>query len=450
MRKKQIKRQIRYFRKTGMALILAVAMLLSMTSCGSAGDGTDMVTKTEKPDMEGAVSSDAVDGTEDTTKVEYNNEPVKDIYKDYFLVGAAINGKDLDTMALNHEGMTKILKKHFNTTTLSNLMKPDYLLDQKASQKSKDGMPVCKFDTCDPALKFCMNNYIHMRGHTLIWHNQTPRWLFFKDYDEKTKKLVDAKTMERRMESYIRQVITHCQKKYPGVVYAWDVVNECVSVDPGSYVETKGGWKLRGSTKKDNDFTHEDAQANLWYTTMGETYVEKAFTFARKYADEEVSLFYNDYNVFMTEKMENIYKMVSELKEKGIIDGIGLQPTVLLNWPDLDVDGDGTFKTCLEKYAELGLELQITELSFKIDDGNVDDDTLKQQADCYREFMELLLKEDIEGGGPCNITSVTVFGICDDYPLYDDFTQNLYLWDKDCNPKPCFYAFAEPGLKRKK
>lgn len=436
------------FRKIGVVVILSAVMVLFVTSCGSKGDGNEAVQNTKSPESEATAS--AVGGTEDTTKVEYNNEPVKDIYKDYFLVGAAINGKDLDTMALNHEGMTEILKKNFNTTTLSNLMKPDYLLDQKASQKSEDGMPVCKFDTCDPALKFCQENGIQMRGHTLIWHNQTPKWLFFKDYDEKTKKLVDAKTMEKRMQSYIRQVLTHCQKEYPGVVYAWDVVNECVSVDPGSYVETKGGWKLRGSTKKDNDFSHEDAVDNLWYTTMGETYVEKAFMYARKYAAQEVSLFYNDYNVFMTEKMENIYAMVSELKEKGLIDGIGLQPTVLLNWPDLDVDGDGTFKTCLEKYAELGLAIHITELSFKIDDGNVNEDTLKQQADCYREFMELLLKEDSNNGGPCNITSVTVFGICDDYPLYDDFTQNLYLWDKDCNPKPCFYGFVEPGLNVKK
>lgn len=374
--------------------------------------------------------------------------PVKDIYRDYFLVGAAINGNSSETMALEHEGMADILKKHFNSTTMSNLMKPEFLLDQKASKKSKDGMPVCKFDTCDPALEFCRENGIKMRGHTLIWHNQTPKWFFCKNFDEKTKKLVDKKTMTKRMESYIKQVITHCQKKYPDVVYAWDVVNECVSVDDGSFVETKQGWKLRGSTKKDNDFTHDDAVANLWYSTMGEGYVEKAFTFARKYADKDVKLFYNDYNVFMNEKMVNIYKMAEHLKKKGILDGLGLQPTVLLSWPDLDSDGMGTFKTCLEKYAELGLELQITELNFKIDEGSVDDETLKLQSDRYEEFMELLLKEDSDNGGPCDITSVTVFGICDDYPLYgDDFKQNLYLWDKDCNPKPCFYGFIRPGLE---
>lgn len=384
---------------------------------------------------------------------KYNGDnitPLKDIYKNYFKVGAAINGSSIDTMALNHKGMTGILQKHFNSTVLSNLMKPEHLLDLEASKKSADGMPVCKFDTCDDALQFCKDNGIQMRGHTLVWHNQTPDWFFYEDFDT-SKKLVDAATMEKRMDSYFRQVITHCQEKYPGVIYCWDVVNECVSTDSNSYIVTEGGWKLRASTLKDNDFTHEEAKKNFWYATMGETYVEKAFTYARKYADKDVKLFYNDYNVFVTEKMENIYKMCNELKEKGLIDGIGLQPTVLLNWPALNADYSGSFKTCLKKYAELGLELQITELSFKIEPSSVNnyevtEDELKAQADRYGEFMQLLLEMDSNNGGPCNITSVTVFGICDDYPLYDDFEQNLYLWDKNCKPKACFYSFAQPGL----
>lgn len=370
---------------------------------------------------------------------------VKDVYKDYFMVGAAINGKDYATMALHHEGMTEILKKHFNSTTLSNLMKPEHTLDEKATKASADGMPVCKFDTCDEALQFCMDNNIKMRGHTLIWHNQTPQWFFFEDYDI-NKKPADAATMEKRMESYIRQVITHCQDNYPGVVYCWDVVNECVCVDRNSYIVTSGGWKLRATTLQDNDFTHDTPISNYWYATMGETYVEKAFSLARKYADKDVKLFYNDYNVFMTEKMKNICMMAEELKAKGLIDGIGLQPTVLMDWPKLDSTDSGSFRVCLETYAKLGLELQVTELSFKMDG----DYTLmkdQKQSDRYEEFMHLLLEEDSDNGGPCNITSVTVFGICDDYPLYDNFKQNLYLWDAFCEPKLCLQGFIRPGME---
>ena len=384
---------------------------------------------------------------EPTPEVHYDVDsmPVKDVYKDYFMVGAAINGKDYETMALHHEGMTNILKKHFNSTTLSNLMKPEHLLDEAASKASADGMPVCKFDTCDEALQFCMDNGIKMRGHTLVWHNQVPEWFFYEDFDVE-KNLADSETMEKRLESYIRQVITHCQDKFPGVVYCWDVVNECVCTDKDSYVVTSGGWKLRATTLKDNDFTHDTAISNYYYATMGESYVEKAFAFARKYADKDVKLFYNDYNVFMTEKMQNIYMMVKELKEKGLIDGIGLQPTVLLSWPKLDSESAGSFRTCLETYAKLGLELHVTELSFRIE-GTITEEKLQKQSDRYEEFMRLLLKEDSDNGGKCNITSVTVFGICDDYPLYTDFAQNLYLWDKNCNPKLCLYGFVRPGLQ---
>ncbi len=377
--------------------------------------------------------------------------PIKDIYKDYFMMGAAINGSAYENMALHHEGMTGILLKHFNSTVMSNLMKPQYTLNQAKSKASEDGMPVCSFETCDAALQFCMDNGLKMRGHTLVWHNQAPEWFFHEDYDV-SKPVVDAETMDKRMESYIKQVLTHCQDNYPGVIYCWDVVNECVCTDANSYIVTEGGWKLRASTKEDNDFVHEDYQKNYWYATMGEGYVEKAFTYARKYADKDVKLFYNDYNPFVTEKMENIYMMCEQLKEKGLIDGIGLQPTVGLNWPaELNSDKEGSFKVCLDTYAKLGLEIQITELGFKIDDKYLEDeDSLMEKTELqnqrYEEFMSLLLEMDSDNGGPCNITSVTVFGICDDYPLYDDFVQNLYLWDKNCLPKPCFYSFIKPGM----
>lgn len=90
----------------------------------------ETVKTTETAVSESAVSPAAV-VTEET--------PAKDIYKDYFLVGAAINGSDIDTMAIKHKGMAKILKENFNSTTLSNLMKPDYLLDEKATKRAKTG-----------------------------------------------------------------------------------------------------------------------------------------------------------------------------------------------------------------------------------------------------------------------------------------------------------------------
>ena len=77
--------------------------------------------------------------------------------------------------------------------------------------------------------------------------------------------------------------------------------------------------------------------------------------------------------------------------------------------------------------------------------GERDEKSLKRQADRYQEMFELLKKMDTASGGPCNITSVTVFGICDDYPLYDDLVQCLYLWNKNAKPKESFYRVREVG-----
>ena len=89
-------------------------------------------------------------------------------------------------------------------------------------------------------------------------------------------------TVDARMESYIGQVMKHCQKYFPGVIYCWDVVNECVCVDKNSYIVTSGGWKLRAATKKDNDFTHNEAKKNLWYATMGRSLCGKCISLCQK------------------------------------------------------------------------------------------------------------------------------------------------------------------------
>ncbi len=415
-------------------LLLICCLIISMTACGSTE---------EKISKQDAASGSAVQEMTGRDVSDTDGPALKDLYKDYFLMGAAINGSDKDTAAIHHEGMSEVLKKHYNSTTLSNLMKPAYLLDEKecakeGKKKANTTKVALNFDSCKESLDFCRDNGIQMRGHTLVWHNQTPEWFFKKNYDEK-EEYVSKNVMAKRMENYIKGVLEYCQNNYPGVVYCWDVVNECVDDAMG---DSSVNWNCR-KTFNDGD--------NFWYAAMGTDYVEKAFEYARKYADKDVKLIYNDYNVFVPSKMDAIYNLVKSLKDKNLIDGIGLQPTVDLYNPDeLQGDSYDSFENCLKKYAELDVDIQITELSFKIDEetGERDEKSLKRQADRYQEMFELLKKMDTNGGGPCNITSVTVFGICDDYPLYDDMVQCLYPWDKECKPKEAFFRIREVGEKK--
>lgn len=341
---------------------------------------------------------------------------LKDLCSGYFTLGVGINGSTLENQTLNIPEYMIVVKKHFNSCTMTNLMKSGYILDQSGSQQSADGSPVLTFETIDPTLQWCQENGVQMRGHTLVWHAQAPEWFFREGYRDNGA-YVDKETMLLRMESYIAQLMTHVQDNYPGVVYCWDVVNEAVDPDKG---DKNSAFLCR---------TENDGAVNPWYATIGEEYVEMAFTYARKYAADGVKLFYNDFNTYQTEKRDAIYTLCASLKEKGLIDGIGMQGYWGVDYPSI-----GTLETTLRKFGELELEIHITELSIGVDEEN--EESLEEQGRRYGTIFMALKNLDTEGGGSVNITNVTFFGLIDHYRQGD--TTNSRLFDSVYQPKPAF------------
>jgi len=426
------------------SLLFAVLALTFMTACGQKETEVSPVSQESLVTAETTVSEDKTSietvpeetPSEEKETTETVEEPaavpeepngaeddgeisLKDLCAGYFTLGVGINGSTLENQTLNIPEYMELTKKHFNSVTMTNLMKSGYILDQagsKASLKNGDGSPALSFATIDPTLKWCAENGMKMRGHTLVWHTQAPDWFFKEGYDSKGA-YVDKETMLFRMESYIEQLLTHVQTEYPGVIYCWDVVNEAVDPD---------------SADKDSFFmcrTKLNGEPNPWYETIGPDYVEMAFTYARKYADPEVKLFYNDFNTFQTPKINGIYSLCEYLKEKGLIDGIGMQGYYSLTYPS-----DNAIESAIKKYAELGLEIQLTELSISVDEET--EEQFEKQAKRYGSLFYMLHNLDTEGGGPANITNVTVFGLVDHYREGD--TTNTRLFDKDYNPKPAF------------
>lgn len=344
---------------------------------------------------------------------------LKDLCSDYFTLGVGINGSTLENQTLNMPEYMAVARRHFNSCTMTNLMKSSYILDQQGSQqsaKSGDGSPVLSFDTIDPTLDWCQANGMQMRGHTLVWHAQAPDWFFREGYNDKGE-YVDRDTMLQRMESYIAQLMNHVQDNYPGVVYCWDVVNEAVDPDKGD---------------KDSFFLcrmENDGTPNPWYVTIGEDYVEMAFTFARKYAAEDVKLFYNDFNTYQEQKRNAIYALCESLKEKGLIDGIGMQGYWGVDYPSI-----GTLESTIRKFGELELEIHITELSVSVNEEN--EESFEKQGQRYGTIFMSLKNLDTEGGGNANITNVTFFGLIDHYRQGD--TTNSRLFDSVYQPKPAF------------
>ncbi len=375
-----------------------------------------------------------IDGYDITASV--SGTPLKEIYQDQFKIGVGLNGYNTQTDTMNSKVMSEVIKYHFNSVTYTNLMKPDHLLDQVGSVKNHQAgkpEPAVKFDSVIKGLEFCQTNEIGMRGHTLVWHAQTPDWFFREGYATNGE-YVDRETMLLRMESYIKQVLEFVQTEYPGVVYAWDVVNEAVENGQGRY-EINSGFNIRTVSGDAGDL-----RDNPWYKVIGADYVEKAFTYARKYADPHVKLFYNDYNTFQTDKTKAIYELAAYLKGKGLIDGIGMQGYLGLDYPGIETGGSN-FKTAVTKFGELDLELHVTELSINPEGST--DELFEKQAQRYQEVFKVL--SELKKSGVTNVTNVTVFGIMDNYLFYPDDEQTTRLFNGQLQPKPAFYGVAEPN-----
>lgn len=385
-------------KKAGRLAAAVFAAMLLVTGCGAPAEKKAVETTPEQ-----------------SSKIEQKEEAknLKDAFKKDFKVGVAIN-----PYQLKDEETKKIILENFNSITMENGMKPEAILDQRASENSKDGMPAINEENLEECLSLAKDNGLVLRGHCLVWHNQTPEWFFCEKYDAGNAK-VNKETMKKRMESYIKKVLSFCQEKYPGVVYAWDVVNE--ACDGGGY-----------------------RTSSLWYEIYGdESYIEDAFTFARKYADKDVKLFYNDYNEYMPSKVSTIAELVKKLYDKKLIDGVGFQSHWDMNYPDT-----GMISDAMQKYSEIGdLEIQFTE----VDMHNTDDseEGLKKLADRYKEFFEMIVKADREG--KANVTSVTFWGLSDDVTWLTSFKgEDSYplLFDESHKKKACYDSVLAVGNEK--
>ena len=353
-----------------------------------------------------------------TVKAPVLSDTLKTAYIKDFKIGAAVNTWQLEGAGAYAKAKA-LITNQFNSITMENQMKPESLLSKENQTRGTDTNVLINEEILRKVLKLASDNGLKLRGHTLVWHSQTPEWFFHKDYNV-DKSLVSKDVMRQRMESYIKKVLTYCQENYPGVVYAWDVVNEAVN-DDGT---------MRTSSN--------------WYKVYGDAgYVTDAFTFARKYADKDVKLFYNDYNEYMPSKVSTIAELVKKLYDKKLIDGVGFQSHWDMNYPDT-----GMISDAMQKYSEIGdLEIQFTE----VDMHNTDDseEGLKKLADRYKEFFEMIVKADREG--KANVTSVTFWGLSDDVTWLTSFKgEDSYplLFDESHKKKACYDSVLAVGNEK--
>ncbi|QUA54163.1 endo-1,4-beta-xylanase [Aristaeella lactis] len=329
---------------------------------------------------------------------------LKEIYADSFDFGSAA-----PQMVFRDPKWLNLMKTQFSILTPENEMKPDSVLDVNGSRKllketGDETAVAVHFDAAKALLRFAQQNGIKVHGHVLVWHSQTPEAFFHEGYDTK-KPYVKRDVMLGRLENYIKGVFEFLDENYPGVVVSWDVLNE--AIDDGS------NW-LRNSN---------------WRKIIGDDFPNYAYAYARKYAPEGTKLYYNDYNTAIPGKLNGIVKLLKSLIPEGNIDGYGFQMHHSATFPSIQ-----QIKTAVETIADLGISLRVSELDVTVD--NNSEASFKKQAHYYADVMKILIahKDQFE--------AVQVWGLTDmmswrgsQYPL---------LFDGNGNPKPAFWAVADP------
>lgn len=383
------------------------------------------------------------------TKHPLADESILENYKDIFgNVGTCLPYYQME----NKETM-EFVKKHYNSFTMENEMKPDAMLRSTAELISvsdaknlgysipdnykEKNVPKLNLESLDNMLQAAHDNGLRMRGHTLLWHSQTPAWFFTEGYNG--NKATDPDTMDARLEFYIRTVMKYAMDKElsitgetGSILYAWDVVNE---------------------------YLNRYSQPPNWtsvYGDMGDSpsYVKKAFEVAydvlKSYgATNKVVLFYNDYNTyFNTKEVINLVDFINENEPEKICGGIGMQSHIDIRRPTVKEYGEA-----LDQFFNTGLEVQITELDITINfdtDGETyryknEGETNEDQAVFVRQFMDMLISKQLNRNktvSPKGITGITLWG------LYDRISwrascKPLLFGKNISDPKPSFYQFIE-------
>jgi endo-1,4-beta-xylanase len=295
--------------------------------------------------------------------VEHNEASLWKAFNNYFKIGTATTQQEI--APLNNKNL---ILHHFNSVTPGNELKPDCLLDQNASIANGNNVnPQVKIPASTRSvLKFCEQNNLPIRGHVFVWHSQTPDW-FFNEGFETNGATVSKEIMDQRMENYIKNVVDTIVAEFPNLnIYAWDVVNEAFSEN--------GGMRQPGSN-------YVNDGASRWMEVYGDnSFIYKAFTYAKKYVPEGCKLYYNDYNEYIESKRDGIYNLVKDLHEKNLCDGVGMQSHLSTSYPSVQL-----YRAAVEKYASIGCDIQVTELDITLADGA----DFSKQAQMYKDLFDI-------------------------------------------------------------
>ena len=285
---------------------------------------------------------------------------LKEAFKDCFLVGTAVNrsmvtgGAAFRRSAEQNAKDIALIKEQFNQISPENDLKWQLI-------HPREGVDGYDFGPADAFVNFGLSNNMAPVGHTLVWHSQTPNWVFAGTNPPPTNatSVAAANTnspatnrfgrggfgggfgryngpratrdeLLQRMSNHIHTVVG----RYKGKVKVWDVVNEALADGQGTNV-------LRNS---------------LWLEIIGPDFIAKAFEYAHE-ADPDAILRYNDYGLENAAKRKKLIILIKSLQSQKVpVHAIGSQAHVNVSMSFETMD------QALREIAALGLPIHITEL----------------------------------------------------------------------------------------
>ncbi len=379
---------------------------------------------------------------------------LRDAYKDHFYVGAAINRSIATGTAFRRklEQVRKdiaLVKEQFNQVAPENDLK-------WALIHPREGADGYNLGPADAFVNFGLSNNMYIVGHTLVWHAQTPNWVFAGtnlppgatsaapgpvaetnsagtnapgrgDFGRGfgggfgrgrfTGPRASREELLQRMRDHIYTVVG----RYKGKIKAWDVVNEAIA-DGGTNI-------LRNS---------------LWLEIIGPDFIAKAFEYAHE-ADPDAILRYNDYGLEDPAKRGKLITLIKSLQAQRVpVMAIGSQAHL-----DVSTSFEATDQA-LTDIETLGLPIHITELdvnsarggqgSTSADISNNDattqgglvDDANRKLADAYAGLFRAFVKHR-------NSVKVVTFWGANDANSWRANGKPL-LFDANSQPKPAFDA----------
>jgi endo-1,4-beta-xylanase len=351
--------------------------------------------------------------TKCTTVFSQQQYSLQKVYKNKFLIGAALNAPQIlekDSIAL------PIIMTQLGAITPENSMKCEVI---------HPSWDTFNFDLADKIVAYGNKNKLAVNGHTLIWHSQLSS--FVKHIQSKDS-----------LDLFIKNHITTIASRYDGKIFSWDVVNEALEED--------------GSLRK-----------SIFLEKLGPDYIANCFKIAAQSAPH-TELYYNDYNIEQPRKRAGAITLIKNLQAQGIrIDGVGIQG----HWRTDKIPLKEIEESILA-FNNLGIKVMFTELDLTVlpnpwdsDAADVNNkavynsqmnpypnglpDSVQQKlANGYEDLFKLFVKHSDK------ISRVTFWGVHDKQSWLNGWpiagrTNYPLLFDRNGKAKPAYYKIIAVG-----